>query len=60
MNITKSTAIIGIAQRVRAACILRKTIVIDGAPSVIFVEEVFDLPISLLCADAKLEIFLRN
>ena len=59
-NITKSAAIIGIAQRVRAAGIFRKTIVIDGTTSVIFVKELFDLPIPLLRADAEFKIFFRN
>lgn len=53
-------AIVRVAERVRATCILRNTIVINGTPSVIFREELFDFPISLLGADAKLEIFLRN
>ena len=50
----------GIAERVRAACILRNTIVINGTSSVIFREELFDFPISLLRADTEFEIFLGN
>ena len=49
-----------IAERVCAAGILRSTIVIDGTPSVIFMEELFDLPVPLLRADAEFEIFFRN
>ena len=59
-GLVELAAIVRVAERVRAACILRNTIVINGTTSVIFREELFDFPISLLGADAKLKIFLRN
>lgn len=49
-----------LAERVRAACVLGSTVVIDGSPSVIFRKELFDFPIALLRSDAEFEIFLGN
>ena len=59
-ELVELATIVRVAERVGAACILRNTIMINGTPSVIFREELFDFPISLLRADAKLEIFLGN
>lgn len=53
-------AIVRIAEGVRATCILRSAVVIDGSPSVIFRKELLDFPIALLRADAEFKIFLGN
>ena len=53
-------AIMRVAQRIRAACILRNSVMIDGTSSVIFREELFDFPISLFRADTEFEIFFGN
>ena len=56
----KLAAIVRVAERICAACILRNTVMIDGTPSVIFREELFDFPISLFGADTEFEIFFGN
>lgn len=53
-------AIVRIAERVCAACILRSAVVIDSTPSVIFRKELLDFPVALLRTNAKFKIFLRN
>ena len=39
---------------------LRHAIVIDGSAAVLFRQELFDLPVVLLRADAELEIFFGD
>ena len=56
----KLAAIVRVAERIRAACILGNTVMIDGTPSVILREELFDFPISLFGADTEFKIFFGN
>ena len=51
---------VGRVAMIHARCVLRRIVVVDGRPALIFRQEFLDFPVVLLDADGKLEVLLGD